>query len=475
MARLVIVSNRVPNPSERGPRAGGLAIGVADALKENGLWFGWSGEIAPTTSNTATKVVSGKVTYATIDLSQEDYDRFYVGYANSTLWPLLHFRLGLVDFKREDLEGYFSVNRAFAASLASELRPDDLIWIHDYHLIPLGAELRKLGVANKLGFFLHIPFVPASLFAALPQGDALLRALCSYDVVGLQTEEHRRDFLDCIKHGLGLEPDVDGVVTSTAGKTQVIANPIGIDARGFAAMASKAERSAETKRLLSSLVERDLVIGVDRLDYSKGLPNRFDAFGRLLQNFPELRQKVSYLQIAARSRQDVSEYRDLRRGLDRKAGNINGRFAEFDWVPLRYMIRPVGRNTLAGFFRVAKVGLVTPLRDGMNLVAKEFIAAQDNNDPGVLILSRFAGAAEDLKEALIINPFDPDEIAEAMQRALTMELAERQDRMEHLRARVFTNTAEAYSRRFISILKTGVAAGASSNGSRYIGPERRAG
>jgi trehalose 6-phosphate synthase len=473
MARLVIVSNRVPNPQERGPRAGGLAIGVADALKDDGLWFGWSGEIAPATSETAVKVAAGKVTYATIDLSQEDYDRFYVGYANSTLWPLLHFRLGLIEFKREDLDGYFSVNRAFAAALARELRPDDLIWIHDYHLIPLGQELRRLGVTNKIGYFLHIPFVPASLFAALPQGDALLRAFCSYDVVGFQTEEHQRDFLDCMKQGLGLEPDGDGIVTSAEGRTQVIANPIGIDARAFAAMANKAERSVETKRLVSSLVERDLVIGVDRLDYSKGLPHRFDAFGRLLQRFPELRQKVSYLQIAARSRQDVQEYRDLRRSLDRKAGNINGRFAEFDWVPLRYMVRPVSRNTLAGFFRVAKVGLVTPLRDGMNLVAKEFIAAQDHTDPGVLILSRFAGAAEDLKEALIVNPYDPDEIADAMHQALTMPIEERQDRMEHLRARVFTNTAEAYSRKFIERLKSPAPTARAER--PYIGPERRTG
>jgi trehalose 6-phosphate synthase len=473
MARLVIVSNRVPNPQERGPRAGGLAIGVADALKDDGLWFGWSGQIAAATSDTATKVAAGKVTYATIDLSQEDYDRFYVGYANSTLWPLLHFRLGLIEFKREDLEGYFSVNRAFAAALARELRPDDLIWIHDYHLIPLGQELRRLGVTNKLGYFLHIPFVPASLFAALPQGDALLRAFCSYDLVGFQTEEHQRDFLDCVKQGLGLEPDGDGILTSAEGRSQVVANPIGIDARGFAAMANRAERSVETRRLVSSLVNRDLVIGVDRLDYSKGLPNRFDAFGRLLQRFPELRQKVSYLQIAARSREDVEEYRDLRRGLDRKAGNINGRFAEFDWVPLRYMIRPMTRATLAGFYRVAKVGLVTPLRDGMNLVAKEFIAAQDHTDPGVLILSRFAGAAEDLKEALIVNPYDPDEIADAMHQALTMPIEERQDRMEHLRARVFTNTAESYSRKFIDRLKSPAP---TARGERpYAGPERRVG
>lgn len=452
MARIVIVSNRVPSPTERGPRAGGLAIGLADALKDGGLWFGWSGAVSETTTSEVKRVTADDITYATIDLSQEDYDRFYVGYANSTLWPLLHFRLGLVDFRREDLDGYIAVNRSYAAALAKELRPDDLVWIHDYHLIPLGQELRKLGVTNKLGFFLHIPFVPTSLFTALPQGNTLLRAFCAYDLVGFQTEEHRRDFLDCIDHLLGLKADAEGVVTSDVGRMRAIANPIGIDARAFASMANRGERSTETHRLQESLVGRSLVIGVDRLDYSKGLPNRFDAFGRLLNSFPQHRQKVSYLQIAARSREDVQEYQSIRRELDRKAGNINGRFAEFDWVPLRYMTRAVGRNTLAGFYRASRVGLVTPLRDGMNLVAKEFIAAQNEQDPGVLVLSRFAGAAEDLSEALIVNPFDPDEIAEAMHAALIMPLDERKDRMARLRARVFTATAESYCRNFLKAL-----------------------
>jgi trehalose 6-phosphate synthase len=452
MARIVIVSNRVPSPTERGPRAGGLAIGLADALKDGGLWFGWSGEISNSVRNDVKRVEADGITYATIDLCQEDYDRFYVGFANSTLWPLLHFRLGLIDFKREDLEGYVEVNRTFAAALALELQPDDLVWIHDYHLIPLGQELRKLGVKNRLGFFLHIPFVPASLFTALPQGNTLLRAFCAYDVVGLQTEEHRRDFLDCVEQILGLKAVEDGVVETLTGRMRSIANPIGIDARSFAALATKGEKSVETVRLKQSLVGRALVIGVDRLDYSKGLPNRFDAFGRLLNSFPEHRQKVSYLQIAARSREDVSEYQSIRRELDRKAGNINGRFAEFDWVPLRYMTRAVSRNTLAGFYRAARIGLVTPFRDGMNLVAKEFIAAQDDEDPGVLILSRFAGAAEDMAEALIVNPYDPDEISEAMHEALVMPLDERRDRMARLRGRVFTVTAEAYCQNFLKAL-----------------------
>jgi trehalose 6-phosphate synthase len=452
MARIVIVSNRVPSSTERGPRAGGLAVGLADALKGGGLWFGWSGEISAQAGGEVKRAEAGNITYATIDLSQADYDRFYVGYANSTLWPLLHFRLGLVDFRREDLEGYIEVNRLYAAALARELLPDDLVWIHDYHLIPLGQELRRLGFRNRLGFFLHIPFVPASLFTALPQGNTLLWAFCAYDVVGFQTEQHRRDFVDCLEQLLGLTVRGDGTVVTGAVNMRAIANPIGIDARGFAALAARGERSAETRRLRESLVGRSLVIGVDRLDYTKGLPARFDAFGRLLNSFPEHRQKVSYLQIAARSREDVSEYQSLRRELDRKAGNINGRFAEFDWVPLRYMTRAVGRNTLAGFYRAARIGLVTPLRDGMNLVAKEFVAAQEEHDPGVLILSRFAGAAEDLTEALIVNPYDPDEIAEAIHAALIMPADERRDRMAHLRARVFDVTAETYCRNFLAVL-----------------------
>ncbi|MBI2257256.1 MAG: trehalose-6-phosphate synthase [Proteobacteria bacterium] len=452
MARVVIVSNRVPIPGQRGPRPGGLTVALGNALKGDGLWFGWSGDISASADTTVRRTESNGITYATIDLSQEDYNRFYVGFANSTLWPLLHFRLGLIDFKRDDLDGYFLVNRTLAAALVGELRPDDQVWIHDYHLIPLGAELRKLGVRNRLGFFLHVPFVPASLFVALPQGQTLLRACLAYDVIGFQTDEHQRDFLDAVKQMLGVEPNQNGFLETADCLSRSIANPAGIDARAFAAMASKAERSSDTRRLISSLVGRALAIGVDRLDYSKGLPNRFTAFGKLLQDFPEHQQNVSYLQIAAKSREDVSEYQSLRRELDRKAGNINGRYAEFDWVPLRYMTRPVSRSSIAGFFRKARIGLVTPLRDGMNLVAKEFVAAQDHNDPGVLILSRFAGAAEEMEEALIVNPYDPDEISYAMHQALIMSGEERQDRMERLRARVFTSTAEAYCRRFLTLL-----------------------
>lgn len=447
--RLVIVSNRVP--ARRGPQAGGLAVALQDALKPGTLWFGWSGKTARKTATHPQLEQADGVTYATIDIAEEDYKQFYVGFSNSTLWPLLHFRLGLIDFKRDDYEGYLRVNRAYAAALAPLLQPEDTVWIHDYHLIPLARELRALGVKNRLGFFLHVPFAPASVFGVLPPAAELLRALCAYDLIGFQTERHRHDFADCLHHMLGAGMEEDGRIQLVGSQARAAVVPIGINARHFAKLAERAMRD-RNGRIARAAGGRSLIIGADRLDYSKGLLNRFEAFGRLLTNYPEQRGKVSYLQIAAISREDVGDYQTLRRELDESAGNINGRFAEFDWVPLRYMTRAVGRHTLAGLYRMARVGLVTPLRDGMNLVAKEYIAAQDPADPGVLILSRFAGAAEEMTEALLVNPYDPDEIADALQQALTMPVEERRRRFESLSAAVFTSTAENYCRRFLKLL-----------------------
>lgn len=450
MARVVVVSNRVPVPTERGPRAGGLAVALKDAIKDGGLWFGWSGRISAEPSAKAELATAGNVEYATVDLTKEDYERFYVGFANGTLWPLLHFRPGLVAFERSEFESYRGVNRAFARALVELLRPDDLIWVHDYHLIPLATELRALGVNNRIGFFLHVPFVPPSLLDALPQARQLLRMMCDYDAVGFQTTQHLREFQDCLRSMLGLAP-VPGVGIQLDGHTMMpIAVPIGIDARAFARQAKRGASGAATRRMIDSLVGRALIIGVDRLDYSKGLPNRFEAFSRLLERNKEHRLKVSYLQVAARSREEVVEYQRLKRDLDRRTGEINGRFAEFDWVPLRYLTRAIARAALASFYRVARVGLVTPLRDGMNLVAKEYVAAQDPEDPGVLVLSRFAGAAEELDDAIIINPNDPDEITEAMHQALTMPLAERKARHERLFEKVCRTTAQTYCRDFLA-------------------------
>lgn len=452
MSRTVIVSNRVPVPSSRGPQAGGLAVVLKDAIKPGTLWFGWSGRTAAETSQEARITLHEGVEYATIDLSQDAYKNFYVGFANGALWPLLHFRLGLVEFRREHLEGYRAVNELCARTLAKLLRPDDLIWVHDYHLIPLADALRKLGVANRMGFFLHIPFVPSSVFSALPQGQELLKDFCAYDVVGFQTAEHRHDFLDSVRQILCYPVEESGWIAAPGRRVRSIVAPVGIDSASFMRQAERAAKSKNSLRLKDSLVGRQLMIGVDRLDYSKGLPNRFEAFNRLLSRFAEHRLNVSFLQIAAPSREEVREYAALRPQLNRMAGDINGRHGAFDWSPLRYMSQGLARSTLAGFYRLARVGVVTPLRDGMNLVAHEYVAAQDPDDPGVLILSRFAGVASYFEDALIVNPYDPDEIAEAMHEALIMPMDERKRRHGRMLEQLRTLTAEAYCTLFLKAL-----------------------
>lgn len=452
MARLVVVSNRVPVPGQ-GAKAGGLAVVLQEAIGQIGVWFGWSGRSTEEGATAAHIMERDGIAYATLDLSKKNYGNFYVGYANGALWPLLHFRLGLIEFRREHFEGYRAVNEIFAHALAKLLMPDDVIWVHDYHLIPLAAALRKLGVKNRIGFFLHIPFVPPSVFSALPQGDGLLHDFCDYDVIGFQTAEHLNDFQETIRQLLHYEVADDGTIFTGKRKVLSITCPVGIDGKGFAREAERAARSKNNKRLSDSLAGRHLMIGVDRLDYSKGLPNRFEAFNRLFSRFPEHLRAVSYLQVAVPSREDVSEYASLRPVLNRMAGDINGRHGTFDWVPLRYMSQGVARSTLAGFYRAARVGLVTPFRDGMNLVAHEYVAAQNIDDPGVLILSRFAGVASYFGDALIVNPYDPDEIAEAMHRALLMPLEERCVRHAGLLKQLHKLTAAAYCDAFLTALK----------------------
>jgi trehalose 6-phosphate synthase len=452
MPRLVVVSNRVPLPSERGAKAGGLAIALADALQPGSVWFGWSGRRSARGSATTHIQRSDGITYATIDLTEADYHSFYVNFSNGALWPLLHFRLGLLDFKSEDYDGYRSVNRQFAASLLPLLRPDDVIWVHDYHMIPMAADLRALGVTNKIGFFIHTPFVPPSIFNALPRSAELLNALCAYDVVGFHTRQYCTAFLDCVAENLGVHADKDGRFLLRGHSVRAIVDPIGIDANEFAKRADEAARGSDARMLRESLGKGGLAIGVDRLDYSKGLINRFEAIGRFFANYPQHRREVSFLQIAARSREESGSYARLRRELDRIVGDTNGRYSEFDWTPLRYMTRAVKRDTLAGFFRLSRLAVVTPLRDGMNLVAKEYVAAQDPGDPGVLILSRFAGAAEEMSEALIVNPYDSDEIAEAMHIGLAMDLEERQERWRSLHKKVSVNTAQRFCTVFLKHL-----------------------
>jgi trehalose 6-phosphate synthase len=433
--RLIIVSNRVaiPKPANQ-PAAGGLAVALNEALRHyNGIWFGWSGEVSEGNNTRVKTITRGKVSYALLDLPQSDYEEYYNGYANRTLWPLFHYRIDLVVYDRLYLQSYLRVNARFANSLAPLLKADDLIWVHDYHLIACGEELRRMGFDNRMGFFLHIPFPTPQVLLTLPKHEALVRALFAYDVVGFQAESDLRALHQYVIHEAGGTVEPDGRLNAFGRTIRAQVFPIGIDADGFAKLSRSVTANNYYKRMHESMSARELIIGVDRLDYSKALPQRLEAFERLLEDYPETRNKVSLMQIAPTSREDVPEYHDIRKRLETATGHINGRFAEFDWVPIRYLNRAMGRAALAGLFRASRISLVTPYRDGMNLVAKEYVAAQDQSDPGCLVLSRFAGAAQQLTEgALIINPYDTLDMVEAMQQALNMSLQERQERWQSL-------------------------------------------
>jgi trehalose 6-phosphate synthase len=455
--RLVIISNRVAPVSEGKSQAGGLAVAILEALKrQGGIWFGWNGEIEEATEGAADPALKqvGSITYATMPLNRRDHDEYYNGYANATLWPLLHYRLDLASFDAVTYEGYRRVNALFAEKVAPLLREQDLVWVHDYHLIPLGQELRQRGYGQRIGFFLHTPWPSPEILTALPAMQDLIEALCAYDLVGFHTRDDLGCFAQCVTStGAGVvELADDGAsahITAADGRrVEVRVFPISIDTANLEKLAAHAASSEATQRLRDSLVGRALIIGVDRLDYSKGLPQRFAAFQELLERYPENLSAVSFLQIAPPSRSDVTEYQLIRRELETMAGHINGLFADFDWMPIRYLNRSFGRRALAGFYRAAQVGLVTPLRDGMNLVAKEYVAAQDPDDPGVLVLSRFAGAAREMGEALLVNPYDTGEVAECLQRALHMPLAERKERhgamLRRLREYDITRWREEY-------------------------------
>ncbi|MEM7442525.1 MAG: alpha,alpha-trehalose-phosphate synthase (UDP-forming) [Pseudomonadota bacterium] len=455
MSRLVVVSNRVaPVEEGKGP-SGGLAVAVLAALKKagGGIWFGWSGEVKPDTQSEPSLFRTGRVSYATVDLSMRDFDEYYNGYANATLWPLFHFRLDLTEFSRRTYTGYLRVNALFASRLAPLLEADDRLWVHDYHLIPLGEELRKIGLTSPIGFFLHTPFPVPEILVALPNHETLMRSLCAYDLVGLQTEKDRNALVNYLVSEAGAEILSDKLVRAYGRIVRIEAFPISIETEDIVKMSAQAGKARQTERMRNSLQGRELIIGVDRLDYSKGLPERLLAFQALLENYAGNRGHVTFMQIAPPTRSDVSEYQEIRQTLETLAGHINGAFAEYDWVPIRYLNKSFSRRNLLGFFRSAKIGLVTPLRDGMNLVAKEYVAAQDPDDPGVLILSRFAGAASELSGgALIVNPYDIEGVAENLQHALTMPLEERQDRHTTMLDILKSNSIDTWRRNFVDTL-----------------------
>ena len=395
MGQLVIVSNRVAIPERIAKaRAGGLEVAVKAALKhKTGIWFGWSGKVATHTKIATRKVVHDKITYITLDLSKEDHHEYYNGFTNRVLWPILHYRIDLAEFSRRDLSGYLRVNDHFARELHEVLGPDDIIWVHDYHLMPLAKALRERGHKNRIGFFLHIPCPPPEILTALPHHERLIPSLCEYDLVGVQTGDDAFNF------------------------SRYLARECGLHSRDF------------------NFVVADRIIRIDV--------------------FPVGIETAAFADLAQRSvsRTEIPEYAEIEQEIGSAAGRINGAFGEADWTPIRYVNRPYSHSTLAGLYRAARVGLVTPLRDGMNLVAKEYVASQNPDDPGVLILSRFAGASHEFKAALLVNPYDPDSVAAAIGQALAMPLAERRERHDSLFRVLAHNDIQHWADRFLTALE----------------------
>ncbi len=430
MSRLVVISNRV---SAGGGAEGGLAVALSAALRaQGGVWFGWSGEVTPEFTGDVHFERVNDVTTATIHLEEQDVEEYYNGYANRTLWPLFHYRIDLTEYERSFAGGYQRVNERFAETALPMIEKDDVVWVQDYHMIPLGQELRQRGVHNRIGFFLHIPWPPRRLLATLPEARELVQTLFSYDLIGFHTEEWLDSFLDFVRDEMGATIDENGTVHWNGRSVQLISCPIGIDAAAFQQMANGDTARQTCEQVRKSTVSTALIVGVDRLDYSKGLEERFLGYERFLTEHPEFRKDVVLLQIAPPSREAVESYQQIRAGLESLAGRINGAHATLDWVPIRYVNQGYPRDVLAGVYRAARIGLVTPLRDGMNLVAKEYVAAQDPNDPGVLILSKFAGAARQMPDALLVNPHSAEELADALRRALQMPLGERKERWVRL-------------------------------------------
>ena len=458
--RLIVVSNRVPPSSSfetqgKGEAAaGGLVSAVRSAMEQDGgLWFGWSGRSARRRVTTGPTVrIFGRIQLATMDLSDDEVSLFYLGFSNRTLWPLLHSFPMRAVIRHDTYRAYRRINMRFAQALMPFLRDDDLIWVQDFHLFHLGYELRRLGWRGKLGFFLHVPFPPAEIFDIMPWASDTLEALLHYDLVGLHAERYRHNLVDALNFELGGE--LNGDFYTYGGQTARLGVfPIGIDPDAFRPQEYGHEHTIEDELGLVANPDRRLILGVDRLDYTKGIPHRLRIFERLLERHPNLGGNLIYIQISSPSRTRVPEYVQEKDQVERLVGQINGRFSEAGWVPIRYLYRSYAQSELAGFYHDADVCLVTPLRDGMNLVAKEFVAAQDVNSPGVLVLSRFTGAAYTMKDAVIVNPYDIDGTADAAYRALRMPVGERRRRNRSLLSVVERHSSQNWSDSFCAALQ----------------------
>ncbi|MGH9867136.1 MAG: alpha,alpha-trehalose-phosphate synthase (UDP-forming) [Candidatus Polarisedimenticolia bacterium] len=462
MSRLVVVSNRLPirrSAEELAGfeiSAGGLATAVMGALQRTpgSIWFGWSGHIVdPDRASRMSRSSIQGIDLVGLPLTAAEMEEYYLGFCNQALWPMFHCFQGRVRIRARHLQRYESVQTRFARALLPLLRPGDLVWVHDYHLIPFGRELRSLGWRGRIGFFLHIPFPPYELWEILPDPRRFLQALLAYDLVGFHVQRYLQNYIRCLREEMGAA--WDGATVSAEGiSRRAGAYPVGIEPRDFLPSASASGPAPARRVDRRRTTPRRLVLAVDRLDYSKGIPERLRAFEMLLKRYPQWQTKVSLLQVASPSRTGVPEYEDQKKRIEALMGRINGELGEHDWAPIRYLYRSYPRDFLARLYRQAEVGLVTPLRDGMNLVSKEYVASQDPASPGVLVLSRCAGSADQLREAVIVNPYVPSDVARGIDMALTMPLEERRERHASLLRSVTTETAGEWGRRFLADLES---------------------
>jgi trehalose 6-phosphate synthase len=452
MARLIVVSNRLPMP--RCGSSGGLVIGLEAALRAaGGLWVGWSGACHEDEGDRAALVDLGPFAMLGVDLPRADLEGYCDGFANQALWPLCHRRLDLARWDADGYRAYRRVSRGFAEWVCLHRAPGDRVWVHDYHLMPLGAELRRQGHDGPIGFFLHVPFPPREIFAALPWARELVETLAAYDLIGFQTTRDWWNFCDFAVHELDAVVTERGDLDSPRAHWRTGVHPIGIDPDDFASMAAAAPDRRGGRPRGSGDGARRRLVGVDRLDCTKGVPERLRAFETLLAEDESARRRLQLTQVSAPSRETLPHYVDLEREVEEIVGRINARFGDLEHAPVCLVDRSLGQAVLAALYRHADVGLVTPLADGMSLVAKEYVAAQDPADPGVLVLSRFAGAAELLEDALPVNPHDVPGMAATIRTALAMPLDERRARWRSMMTQIDTYDIHHWWRTFLADLE----------------------
>ncbi|MCM5689078.1 trehalose-6-phosphate synthase [Sinorhizobium meliloti] len=448
---LVVISNRVSAFDPLQPKTGGLAAALEPVVEHSGaVWMGSSGKLGDG-SQTLGIAEHGQGRVAKLDLPRKHYSGYYDGFANSILWPALHSLPDRMAASTNHYESYQEINK-FVADAAFQFRDRDAIWVHDYHFLPLGAGLQKLGVDKPIGFFLHTPWPEPKMMEQVPNHRELMQSMLAYDLLGFQTNWDLKNFRDCLRNHLGLEFE-HGVVIGASGHTRCQTFPIGIDPKQFARNASEslAKPDPYVSVLLKKLGGAKLAIGVDRLDYTKGIDQRIKALDQVLAAEP---RSIVLLQVATSSRPEIDAYRTYKRDVAGLVDRVNDNHGLEEWRPIIYENSPFSQAQLAGLYRAARIGLVTPLRDGMNLVAKEYVAAQDPNDPGVLVLSKFAGAAEifDQNEALLVDPAHPDEIAAAISEAANMPRKERVQRWRAMMDKLEEYTIHDWSAHFIQEL-----------------------